>query len=113
MHYLDEELGGVFALSGMQGLAEPKQISTNSTVSKTPLFLYNGFKDTLVSAKNAKASYKFCHSYENVTMHFDKKLDKNEVSKKEMDEVYQWISGLKHTNKISNKNVYELHDENN
>ena len=66
-----------------------------------------------MSAKNAKASYKFCHSYENVTMHFDKKLDKNEVSKKEMDAVYQWISGLKHSNKISNKNVYELHDENN
>ena len=64
----------------MQGLVDTKDIATNSTVSKTPLFLYNGFKDTLVSASNAKASYKFCQNYENVTYHFDKELGKNEIS---------------------------------
>lgn len=73
MHWYDGHLGGVFALSGMQGLVNT---TNSSTVDDTPVLLYNGYKDNLVSAPNAKASYKFCHSYTDVTQIFDKDLGK-------------------------------------
>ena len=57
------KLGGVFALNGMQALIN---ITMNSN-DDTPVLLYNGYKDNIVSAPNAKASYKFIHNYQNVT----------------------------------------------
>lgn len=70
MHWYEGQLGGVFALSGMQGLAN----TTDSSAQDTPVLLYNGYHDNLVSAPSAKASYKFCHSYKDVTQIFDKEL---------------------------------------
>jgi len=93
-NWFDGKLGGVFALNGMQGLVN----ITKNSEDDTPILLYNGYKDNLVSAQNAKASFKFMHSYKDVTQIFDKKLGKHELSKKEITEVQTWINRLTEEN---------------